>query len=896
MSQQWVAVASASGYAPVTQTVVVRRRYVAVVERQLPSQPCDFNCQVSAVPGATQVSVDVSWELPANVAEADVHHHVVVLRRETAEDEAGAALCRTVVPRSQTTVRLASIPTGQRYLVSVSAVGAIGEGPACSARITVPAPQTVRRVAAHPHAAPGGQQPSSEAVYVLAMSSRCLEAAAASAAESASAAPQQRLLRLQWQPCRSSRPEDVEGYRIWSRTEGSGEAWRLLVEHTGSAEPEATCALSSAGGAEQEFSVEAIVRRSPTPCRQHVATQQQQQLGAAAEASSSTAAGAAARPPPPPARRVSLADCIVQNLTAVEDMEASASAGSASQRTATIRLHWEPPPGFSEGGQPDIQCYEISVLRGLDADRSRPIHTTRVVAPTTRAIMAGFARGCEYKFIVLVTTSAGAGGAAECTVSLPLAPEPEEDAPPASPAVAAPGSNGAGAVASAAASSEEPSPESPTSRGLSSQQRAFSERMHARWTNSDAENLVLPLSRETLFDDTVTVLGTPEAAVEYLQEHQVLHVQFEGEAGVDEGGLLREWLCLVFREASNQQRGVFEHIGDHHIWPSAVAWRVATEDAEPVLRSLGRLLGIALASGSTTGFCIHPIFWKYVLATCRDGAEDVDYFMELQHFDREQFLQRARLAFYSREELAAALAVSVERLDIMLPDWQPFDEACVEALDLAWEYDETVCGTHVSTALRRPGATEASSADSCVTKREAREYLQLWARQRIIGSVEAQLEVLREGLFEVVPLRQLAALTAAELCELAVGREHWSIEELLPHIDVLVVRDASGSNNAISAARSLAAWLGTILRDFSEAQREEFLQYVTGSARLPAGGPAALRPRLTLQVMPSWTTDALPVAHTCINLLDIPLYPDVEMLRARLLTALHHGGGTFGIA
>jgi len=75
-----------------------------------------------------------------------------------------------------------------------------------------------------------------------------------------------------------------------------------------------------------------------------------------------------------------------------------------------------------------------------------------------------------------------------------------------------------------------------------------------------------------------------------------------------------------------------------------------------------------------------------------------------------------------------------------------------------------------------------------------------------------------------------------------------------------------------------------------------FLRYVTGNPRLPAGGAAALWPKLTIQVIPAWPTTALPVAHTCVNLLDLPPYPDINVFRTRLTTALRFGDEGSGLA
>ena len=43
-------------------------------------------------------------------------------------------------------------------------------------------------------------------------------------------------------------------------------------------------------------------------------------------------------------------------------------------------------------------------------------------------------------------------------------------------------------------------------------------------------------------------------------------------------------------------------------------------------------------------------------------------------------------------------------------------------------------------------------------------------------------------------------------------------------------------------------------------------------------------------------THLLPCAHTCFNQLDLPEYSSEEMLREKLLVALHEGAEGFGFA
>ena len=71
--------------------------------------------------------------------------------------------------------------------------------------------------------------------------------------------------------------------------------------------------------------------------------------------------------------------------------------------------------------------------------------------------------------------------------------------------------------------------------------------------------------------------------------------------------------------------------------------------------------------------------------------------------------------------------------------------------------------------------------------------------------------------------------------------------------------------------------------DFTNEERAEFLQFVTGSSKVPLEGFKAL-PGMggvqKFQIHKSFTeTNRLPTAHTCMNQLDLPEYPSEEILK-----------------
>jgi E3 ubiquitin-protein ligase TRIP12 len=98
-------------------------------------------------------------------------------------------------------------------------------------------------------------------------------------------------------------------------------------------------------------------------------------------------------------------------------------------------------------------------------------------------------------------------------------------------------------------------------------------------------------------------------------------------------------------------------------------------------------------------------------------------------------------------------------------------------------------------------------------------------------------------------------------------------------------------------------------------ERRDFLQFVTGSPKLPIGGglllPAcdmrllfpgfkALTPMFTVVCKPSEppysSDDYLPSVMTCVNYLKLPDYSSMDVMRKRLDIAIKEGQGAFHLS
>ncbi|PNJ19728.1 HACE1 isoform 14, partial [Pongo abelii] len=95
-------------------------------------------------------------------------------------------------------------------------------------------------------------------------------------------------------------------------------------------------------------------------------------------------------------------------------------------------------------------------------------------------------------------------------------------------------------------------------------------------------------------------------------------------------------------------------------------------------------------------------------------------------------------------------------------------------------------------------------------------------------------------------------------------------------------------------------WFWEVVEDITQEERVLLLQFVTGSSRVPHGGFANIMggsglQNFTIAAVP-YTPNLLPTSSTCINMLKLPEYPSKEILKDRLLVALHCGSYGYTMA
>uniref|UniRef100_A0A8C9VAX5 E3 ubiquitin-protein ligase n=1 Tax=Scleropages formosus TaxID=113540 RepID=A0A8C9VAX5_SCLFO len=327
-----------------------------------------------------------------------------------------------------------------------------------------------------------------------------------------------------------------------------------------------------------------------------------------------------------------------------------------------------------------------------------------------------------------------------------------------------------------------------------------------------------------------------------------LWIEFDGEKGLDYGGVAREWFFLISKEMFNPYYGLFEYSAtDNYTLQINPNSGLCNEDHLSYFKFIGRVAGMAVYHGKLLdAFFIRP-FYKMMLQkpiTLQDmESVDSEYFNSLK----------------------------------WILENDPTE------LDLRFTIDEELFGQTQQHELK-PGGT-----DVVVNENNKKEYIHLVIQWRFVNRVLKQMTAFKEGFYELIPLDLIKIFDENELELLMCG---------LGDVDVNDWRENTKYKSGYCANSPVIQWFWKTVLLMDAEKRIRLLQFVTGTSRVPMNGFAELYGSNGPQLftIEQWgTADKLPRAHTCFNRLDLPPYESFEDLREKLHLAIENAQGFDGV-
>ncbi|XP_059440839.1 E3 ubiquitin-protein ligase UPL1 isoform X2 [Corylus avellana] len=332
-----------------------------------------------------------------------------------------------------------------------------------------------------------------------------------------------------------------------------------------------------------------------------------------------------------------------------------------------------------------------------------------------------------------------------------------------------------------------------------------------------------------------------------------LNVQFQGEEGIDAGGLTREWYQLLSRVIFDKGALLFTTVGNNATFQPNPNSVYQTEHLS-YFKFVGRVVAKALFDGQLLDVYFTRSFYKHILGakvTYHDiEAVDPDYYKNLKWMLENDVSDIPDLTF---------------------------------SMDADEEKHILYGKNEVTDYELKPGGRNIR-----VTEETKHEYVDLVAGHILTNAIRPQINSFLEGFNELVPRELISIFNDKELELLISG---------LPEIDLEDLK-ANAEYTGYTAASCVIQWFWEVVTSFSKEDMARLLQFVTGTSKVPLEGFKALQgisgPQ-RFQIHKAYgAPDRLPSAHTCFNQLDLPEYTSKEQLQERLLLAIHEANEGFG--
>ncbi|RXN09756.1 E3 ubiquitin- ligase HACE1 isoform X2 [Labeo rohita] len=359
------------------------------------------------------------------------------------------------------------------------------------------------------------------------------------------------------------------------------------------------------------------------------------------------------------------------------------------------------------------------------------------------------------------------------------------------------------------------------------------------------ENDILLVHRDSIFRSSCEVVS--KSSNEKLK--QGIAVRFHGEEGMGQG-VVREWFDILSNEIINPDYALFTQSADGTTFQPNSNSSV-NPDHLNYFRFAGQILGLALYHRQLVNIYFTRSFYKHILGipvSYQDVSSiDPEYAKNLQ--------------------------------------WILDNDISDLGLELTFSVETDVFGTMEEVPLK-PGGTTIQ-----VTQDNKAEYVQLVTELRMTRAIQPQINAFLQGFHTFIPPSLIQLFDEYELELLLSG---------MPEIDVMDWKKNTEYTSGYDLQEPVIQWFWEVVENLTQEERVLLLQFVTGSSRVPHGGFAFLMggsglQKFTVAAVP-YTSNLLPTSSTCINMLKLPEYPSKDVLRDRLLVALHCGSYGYTMA
>lgn len=334
------------------------------------------------------------------------------------------------------------------------------------------------------------------------------------------------------------------------------------------------------------------------------------------------------------------------------------------------------------------------------------------------------------------------------------------------------------------------------------------------------------------------------------------HNEHGVEAGIDGGGLTKEFLTSVVAEGFNPDNDLHlfrETAAENKLYPTddiylKILKRIDLQEQQrrlQYIRFLGMIVGKCLYGSVLIDLSFAPFFltkWRVAQNSMKNSIND------LRYLDRDLYQNLNKLFEMSEEQILQ--------------------------LELDFTINEHVDSNTLQYDLQPPNGDTIR-----VTSANRLNYIHQIANFKLNQSLHIQTKYFLEGLFELINATWLNMFDPFELQMLISGGNDINITDWKNN--VLYVGYFDGDLTVV------LFW--EVVEEMSPEERCNLIKFVTSVSRAPLLGFGVLSPKFGIHK--SGSSNRLPTASTCVNLLKLPDYKDKSVIREKLLYSISANSG-----
>ncbi|CAJ1963098.1 unnamed protein product [Sphenostylis stenocarpa] len=338
------------------------------------------------------------------------------------------------------------------------------------------------------------------------------------------------------------------------------------------------------------------------------------------------------------------------------------------------------------------------------------------------------------------------------------------------------------------------------------------------------------------------------------------------EAGIDGGGIFKDFMENITRAAFDVQYGLFKETADHLLYPNPGSGMIHEQHLQ-----FFHFLGTLLAKAMFEGILVDLPFATFFLSKLKQKH---NYLNDLPSLDPE--LYRHLIFLKSRVD---GTVLSSSSFNVGTKEGHY--EGDISELELYFVIVNNEYGEQTEEELLPGGKSIRVTNENVIT------FIHLVANHRLNFQIRQQSSHFLRGFQQLIQKDWIDMFNEHELQLLISGS--------LDSLDVDDLRQHTNYAGGYHSEHYVIGMFWEVLKGFSLENKKNFLKFVTGCSRGPLLGFRYLEPLFCIQRAggnaSEEAVDRLPTSATCMNLLKLPPYKSKEQLETKLLYAINADAG-----